>query len=75
MASESSGGSVPWSGSTSACGPSEHKGPEVYPPNNKTVPVERLWPARVHYPERRPEDPEPLLEGGGEGDWMDTRLI
>ena len=57
MASGSSRSSVPWSRWTGARGPSEHKGPGAYPPNNKTVPVERRSPAKVRHLERIPEDP------------------
>ena len=47
MASGASVGSVPRSGWTGARRPSEHKGPETYPQDNETLPVERRWPGRV----------------------------
>ena len=53
VASSTSGRSFSMSGWTGSCYPSEQKGPESYPANNTTVPVELRWPARVRDPERR----------------------
>ena len=64
MASGSSRGSVLRSGWAGARRPSEHKRPD-----NEAVPVERRWRGRVRDLERRAEDPEPLIRGGGGGGW------
>ena len=75
VASGSSGGSVPWSGSAGACHPSEHKRPETYPPDNEAVPIERRWPCRVRDLERRAEDPELLFGGGEDGHAINLNLF
>ena len=74
MASWSSGRSVPGSGWTGARCPSQHKRPEVYPPNNPTMPVERRWPAGGRVLERRAKDPEMLFRGE-DGDAIELNLF
>ena len=63
MAFGSSERTVPWSRWTGASSASEHKRTEAYPPDNKTLLVERRWLARERDLERRAEVPEPLSGG------------